>query len=133
MPYVNGKWQAPTAEEASKDMNAYKDRYSGGLSGWGWLNSADKVNYDLNQAQKEAANLASQQQAAQQAMRQALESEIAAEEKRLEARQAEGLDAPEHFQVAHRREEALKAIHTVVESPHLRPKPYDTSSIPLNI
>lgn len=63
-----------------------------------------------------------------------LEQELlAAEAKRLEERQAEGLDKPEHFQVAHRREEALKAIHTVVESPHLRPKPYDTSSIPLGI
>lgn len=67
MPYVNGKWRAPTAEEASKDMNAYKQLYGGDLTGQGWLNSADRVNYDLQQAQKEVANLASQQQAAQQA------------------------------------------------------------------
>ena len=64
MPYVNGKWQAPSAEDASKDMNAYKQLYGSDLTGQGWLKSPDKVNYDLNQAQKAAAEAASQQQAA---------------------------------------------------------------------
>jgi len=49
---------------------------------------------------------------------------LAAENARLEQRKKEGIDDDTHAQVAHKREEALKAIHTVVESPHLRPKPY---------
>jgi len=49
---------------------------------------------------------------------------LAAENARLEQRKKEGIEDPVNAQVAHKREEALKAIHTVVESPHLRPKPY---------
>jgi len=49
---------------------------------------------------------------------------LAAENARLEKRKQEGIKDDVHAQVAHKREEALKAIHTVVESPHLRPKPY---------
>jgi len=49
---------------------------------------------------------------------------LAAENARLEKRKEEGIKDDVHAQVAHKREEALKAIHTVVESPHLRPKPY---------
>jgi len=49
---------------------------------------------------------------------------LAAENARLEQRKKEGIKDDVHAQVAHKREEALKAIHTVVESPHLRPKPY---------
>lgn len=60
-----------------------------------------------------------------------LEVELLKSEKaRQERLHLEGLDEPEHVQVAHRREEALKAIHTVVESPHLRPKPYNTPLSP---
>lgn len=60
-----------------------------------------------------------------------LEVELLESEKaRQERLHLEGLDEPEHVQVAHRREEALKAIHTVVESPHLRPKPYNTPLSP---
>ena len=55
---------------------------------------------------------------------------LEAEKARQERLHDEGLDEPEHVQVAHRREEALKAIHTVVESPHLRPKPYNTPLSP---
>jgi len=49
---------------------------------------------------------------------------LAAENARLEQRKKDGIEDPHNAQVAHRREEALKAIHTFVESPHLRPKPY---------
>jgi len=49
---------------------------------------------------------------------------LAAENARLEQRKKDGIEEPSNAQVAHKREEALKAIHTVVESPHLRPKPY---------
>lgn len=50
MPYVNGKWQAPSAEDASKDMNAYKALY-GNLSGMGYnynLNVPSKTGYDTS-------------------------------------------------------------------------------------
>ena len=59
---IGSKYVKPKADP-SKDLNAYKAQY-GNLSGSGWLNSADKVNYDLDQAQKAAAEAASQQQAA---------------------------------------------------------------------
>jgi len=49
---------------------------------------------------------------------------LAAENARLKKRKDDGVKDDIHAQVAHKREEALKAIHTVVESPHLRPKPY---------
>lgn len=81
MPYENGKWRAPTPEEASKDMNAYKALYGTGLSPTGWMNSKDKVNYDVEQAkqaaeaevkqQAEAARQQATQRAAQQAAQQA--------------------------------------------------------------
>ena len=62
MPYENGKWRAPTPEEASKDMNAYKQLY-GNLSGQGWMTSKDKINYDVKQAEQAAAETAAKQQA----------------------------------------------------------------------
>jgi len=49
---------------------------------------------------------------------------LATENARLQKLKQEGVNDDVHAQVAHKREEALKAIHTVVESPHLRPKPY---------
>jgi len=57
---------------------------------------------------------------------------LAAENARLEKRKQEGIEDDVHAQVAHKREEALKAIHTVVESPHLRPKPYSLPPISLD-
>jgi len=56
---------------------------------------------------------------------------LAAENARQQKRKAAGIKDDVHAQVAHKREEALKAIHTVVESPHLRPKPYALP--PINI
>jgi len=55
---------------------------------------------------------------------------LASENERLKQREKDGVKEDVHAQVAHKREEALKAIHTVVESPHLRPKPY---SLPPNL
>jgi len=49
---------------------------------------------------------------------------LAAENARLEQLKKDGVDVHKNAQVAHKRDEAVKAIHTVVESPHLRPKPY---------